>query len=81
MENNHLGTVVCVWKLKNKPEWVNSCEITEYSSGNVLLNWRLAYYVERGEDGFFLSMRACKMYVTQNLTKVKSLWEKTEWIE
>ena len=73
--NGMLGDIVCEWALKNKPERIIFCEITEYSSGNVLLNWRgIAYGSEVGEDGLFLSMRACKMYVTQHLTKVKSLW-------
>ena len=78
-DNNHLGHPLFTWELKNKPEWISSCEITEYSSGNVLLNWRGKDV--GGEDGFFLTMKSCKTYVTQHITKVKSLWTKTEWIE
>jgi hypothetical protein len=76
-----LGDIVCVWKLKNKPDRIKYCDITEYQSGRVLLNWGTEYAVTgftHGEDGFFLSMRACKMYVTQKVICEKSLWTKVE---
>ncbi len=73
-----LGDTVCVWNLKNIPEKVRSCQITEYSNGCVFLDWTPKDENYRGEGGFFLSMRACKMYVTQRLTKTKSLWIKSD---
>ena len=64
------------YHLINKPDWVNICVITVFANDNILLNW--TGHVEGlvvGETGFFLSMRAVKMYVTKKLSKGKSKWE------
>lgn len=74
METNHLGEVINEWELKNKPESMKFCEIIEYTSGNVFLDWRGKDC--GGESGFFLSMRACKKYVSQHVIHEKSLWVK-----
>jgi hypothetical protein len=53
------------YQLINKPNFVDKCVITVFLDGKILLNWSgyvYGHYV--GEDGFFLSMRAAKMYVT-----------------
>jgi hypothetical protein len=66
------------YQLINKPNFVDKCVITVFLDGKILLNWSgyvYGHYV--GEDGFFLSMRAAKMYVTKNLSKSKSKWELT----
>lgn len=65
------------YHLSNKPDWIKTCIITVFNDGKILLNW--SGWIEgmpTGETGFFLSMRAAKMYVTKRLSKGKSKWTK-----
>ncbi len=74
-QNGLLGDVE--YHLINKPDWIFDCIITVFSDGKILLNWngRSTYNgLPIGENGFFLTMRAAKMYVTKTLSKGKSLW-------
>jgi hypothetical protein len=67
------------YDLLNKPNYVNYCVITIFSDGKILLNWSgMVQGREIGENGFFLTMRAAKMYVTKNISKSKSSWMKIE---
>ena len=75
VQNGLLGDVE--YHLINKPNWIFDCIITVFSDGKILLNWngRSTYNgLPIGENGFFLTMRAAKMYVTKTLSKGKSLW-------
>jgi hypothetical protein len=64
------------YHLINKPNFVDSCVVTVFWDGKILVNWSgFVYGRPIGENGFFLSIRAAKMYVTKNLSKNKSKWE------
>ena len=65
------------YHLINKADWIDKCVITVFVDGKILLNWigKLQNGLSTGENGFFLSMRAVKMYVTKRLSVGKSKWE------
>ena len=68
--NGVLGDVVL--RLGNPLDCMRFCEITIFSDdGRILLNWRGKEY--GGKDGFFLTLRAAKMYVTK-MIGYKSIW-------
>lgn len=68
-----MNKVQRVFELSNKPEHVESCVMVIYRDDMVLLDWN--GFKSGGESGFFLSVRACKMYVTQHITNIKSEWK------
>lgn len=71
--NGMLGDVVLA--LANPLDCMKFCEITIFADGKILLNWRGKEY--GGEDGFFLTLRAAKMYVTK-MIGYKSIWVREE---
>jgi len=66
--------IIQYYKLSNAPDWVEYCSVSESDTGEVYLTSKSKSGGE--QSGWFKTWRALKMYVTQNITREPSRFEK-----
>lgn len=65
--------VIRYWKCTNLPKWVQYLSAIELESG-CILEYK-GKDVPNSRSGTFKSMRAVKLFVTQNITCIPSKWD------